>query len=90
MSTNFRGVSITAANVIFHIEAYDRQYAHTNDYDNWLDKGNFKYAIRYEGKLYPCKHILSRTTGISAKKFGGGEQTNRVFRELGFRVIDKP
>jgi len=33
---------------------------------------------------------LSQATGIDILEFSGGEQTNSVFRKLGFRVVDKP
>lgn len=69
---------------------FDAQYSYTNDYDSWLEKGNYKYAVQHDGKLYPCKYILSLATGVPTSEFSGGEQTNRVFRRLGFSVIDKP
>ena len=69
---------------------FDSQYPDTNEYDSWLDKGNYKYAVEYNAKLYPCKHILSRATGIDTSEFRGGRRTNRVFRQLDFHVIDKP
>lgn len=90
MNTIFKGVTVTAEAVLAAIQDFDAQYPDTNDYDSWLDKGTYKYAIQHGDKLYPCKHILNQATGIDTSEFNGGEQTNRVFRELGFRVIQKP
>ena len=59
------------------------------DYDNWLNKTPYIYAIMYNSRIYPPKIILSMATGISTKEFSGGEQTNRVFRQLGFIVENK-
>jgi endonuclease III len=68
------------------MDDFDECYPSTNQYDNWLDKRIFKFAIRYRRRLYPPKHILSVASGIPTADFGGGEQTNRVFRQLGFEV----
>lgn len=90
MSTIFKGVTVTAQDILAAMRDFDAQYSDTNDYESWLDKETYKYAVQYGNKLYPCKHILSRATGIDTSEFRGGEQTNRVFRELDFRVIQKP
>jgi RecB family endonuclease NucS len=45
-----------------------------------------RYAIKYEGSGYPPKQILRLVLGDFPKLYGGGEPTNRVFRELGFTV----
>lgn len=90
MSVIFKGVNLTAQDILTAMNDFDSQYQNTNDYDPWLGKETYKYAVWHNGKLYPCKHILSRATRIHTSKFSGGEQTNSVFRKLGFRLIDKP
>ena len=90
MNTVFKGKKITDEMIKRVIYEFDRRYQHTNDYEQWLEKDSYKFALKYAEKLYPPKHILSEASGISTTKFNGGEQTNRVFRELGFNVIDKP
>jgi 5-methylcytosine-specific restriction protein A len=71
------------------LHEFARQHPNTGSYDDWLKKETYKYAIRYDGRVYPPKHILSMVTGISTSEFNGGEQTNRVFRQLGFDVENK-
>lgn len=90
MSVIFKGVNITAKDILAAMSDFDSQYPNTNDYDAWLDKETYKYAIRYNSRLYPCKYILSQATGIDISEFLGGKQTNSVLRELDFHVIDKP
>jgi 5-methylcytosine-specific restriction protein A len=90
MSVIFKGASITAQDILAAMSDFDSQYPDTNDYDSWLDKETYKYAVRHNNKLYPCKHILSQATGIGTSGFSGGKQTNNVFRKLGFHIIDKP
>lgn len=85
--TIFKNATVTAQDVSAAMQAFDATYPDTNDYDNWLDKATYKYAVSREGRLYPPKHILSEATGISTADFSGGEQTNRVFEQLGFEVI---
>lgn len=80
---------MTREQVLDVLREFREQYQDTNSYDDWLNKDGYKYAIDHEGYLYPPKHILSQVTGISTKLFSGGEQTNRVFTQLGFTVINK-
>ena len=87
--TTFKSITITQQAVLRALQSFASLYPNTNDYEGWLDKESYRYAIDQEGKLYPPKHILSRITGISTTEFSGGEQTNRVFRELGFTIVMK-
>lgn len=89
-SAKLRGKEVTRQQVIDALSQFDSQYPHTNNYDSWLEKGNYKYAVRYCGKLYPCKYLLSLASDVPMGSFNGGDQTNRVFRTLGFEVINKP
>jgi len=88
-STTFKGTTVSREDVQKAISDFDAQYRDTSMYDNWLDKDTYRYAVRYGEKLYPCKCILSRASGIPIREFSGGEQTNRVFRDLGFTVVAK-
>lgn len=88
-TVDFKGVTISRDDVLRVLRRFDEDYPDTNAYDNWLDKGNYKYALRYGGKLYPCKYILSQASGLHPRSFSGGEQTNRVFRQLGFEIESK-
>ena len=90
MNATFKGVDVADKDILAAMRNFDAQYSDTNQYDSWLEKGNYKYAIQHGDRLYPCKHILSETTGIGTSEFNGGEETNRVFRQLGFQVVKKP
>lgn len=90
MCVIFKGVCVTAQDIRKAMRNFDSQYPKTNDYDSWLDKKNYKYTVQHNRKLYPCKRILSQASAIDTSEFSGGEQTNRVFQKLRFRVIDKP
>lgn len=89
METTFKHQTVTRQQIIAALNEFARQYPDTNAYDDWLNKGSYKFAVRFDGRLYPPKQILSMATGISTSDFSGGEQTNRIFRELGFDVGDK-
>lgn len=87
--TTFLGVTITKQQVEDALREFASQYPDPESYENWLQKDTYKYAISFEGRKYPPKHILSVVTGIPTTNFGGGDQTNRVFRDLDFKVVDK-
>jgi hypothetical protein len=88
--TIFRGAIVTRDQVLRALDDFKALYPDDNAYEHWRESENYKYALVYGDRLYPPKHILSVITGISTTQFSGGEQTNRVFRQLGFKVIDKP
>ena len=73
----FKGRVVTRPDILGAIRAFDAKYPDTNDYKRWLEKAHYKYALLYEGKKYPPKHILSEATGVPWQEFGGGvQQTN--------------
>jgi len=85
----FRDKNITKDMIVRELEKFDAEYPDTNNYDNWLEDNSYKYALEHRGKLYPPKYILSRLTGIDVSEFSGGDQTDNVFRELGFTIRNK-
>jgi 5-methylcytosine-specific restriction protein A len=89
METIFLERRVTRQRILDVLHEFTTQYPNTDSYDDWLQKRTYRYAIRYDGRLYPPKHILSVATGIPATEFNGGEQTNRVFRQLGFEIENK-
>lgn len=89
VGTRFKGENVTRVAVISAMRGFNTEYPDTNMYDNWLEKRNYKYAVLYEGRRYPPKHILSQVTGIPTDWFTGGWETNRVFINLGFQVVEK-
>ena len=89
METKFKNQIVKRQDILDALHEFSAQYPNPETYDNWLAKRTYKYAIRYSGRVYPPKHILSMATGIPTADFNGGEQTNRVFRQLGFDVENK-
>lgn len=89
METIFKGRVVTREMILRALHEFAIEYPDPNVFDTWLHKKNYRYVVRYDGRLYPPKHILSVVTGISTADFGGGEETNRVFRQLGFEVEEK-
>jgi len=90
MQTTFKKQIVSRDAILKALSEFAALYPNTNDYDEWLEKGTYHFAIEFNGKLYPPKHILSQVSGFDTSTFGGGEETNRVFRKLGFNVVDKP
>ncbi len=89
MSVTFKQTKISRNTIEFALQQFDQDYPNSNDCENWLDKATYKYALQHNNRLYPCKYILSQATGIPRTLFNGGEQTNRVFQQLGFAVVNK-
>ena len=85
----FRGRQILRDEVLKELAKFDEKYPDTNDYENWLNDGTYRFALKCGGRLYPPKYILSQITGLPVSEFSGGEETNRIFEELCFAVRDK-
>jgi hypothetical protein len=84
-----RGRTVTRAKIINVFNDFDSQYPDTRDYDDWLNKTKYHSAVRYTGKLYPPKKILSMAANIPLRRAPVGEEANQVFRELGFDIVNK-
>lgn len=85
----FMDVEISNATVLDELKEFDRKYKDTNDYENWKFNSNYKHMLVYEGRHYPPKYILQEASGIHRTLFNGGDQTNDIFRNLGFDIEDK-
>jgi len=85
----FKGKTVTREALLEAMRAFDTEFPDPARYERWLDKESYKYAVAHAGRLYPPKRILSLAAGVPSRQFGGGEETNRVFRENGFEVGDK-
>jgi 5-methylcytosine-specific restriction protein A len=86
---------VTRAQIRAAIQEFSREYPNTCDYDGWLHKRSYIYALLYEGKLYPPKEIMSRATGIGRRKglYGGCRKpygVNFYFCREGFMIKRKP
>jgi hypothetical protein len=88
--TEFKGIKVSSNDVLNALEAFDKQYPSSDGFENWFDSENHKFALKHGDKLYPPKFILSQITGVPRNEFSGGQQTNSVFRDLGFDIVDKP
>jgi 5-methylcytosine-specific restriction enzyme A len=85
------GREFDRADVLRALAVFDREWSDTHLYDDWLAKRSYRYALSFNGRLYPPKRILSLATGVDIRQFSGGvAQTNRILCSLGFEVIRKP
>jgi hypothetical protein len=89
VQTLFKGQTVSRQDILSAMADFDKQFADTNDYENWLVRQSYIYVIWHNGRQYPPKHILSAVSGISTAEFSGGDQTNRIFTDLGFEVTRK-
>ena len=97
-SATFKGRPVTCQDILEAMRRFDAKYPNTNDFTGssgdwkgkgWLENRTYTYAIQHQGRFYPPKYILSKASGVPRAEFISTE-ANRVFRELGFEVIQKP
>ncbi|HCW0157064.1 HNH endonuclease [Pseudomonas aeruginosa] len=78
----------TAAKLERAIKLFDRDLRDTQEWDGWEENRAHRYAIKWQGRLYPAKKIVSLATGTPVGHFSGGIQTNGYLRARGFEVIN--
>lgn len=70
------------------LRRFDVEYRDAPEWRSWETNGNYEYAIRHEGKLYPVKQIVALATGIPKDDFSGGNEANGFVEKRGFEVTD--
>lgn len=72
----FLGHRLTREHILKAMGKFEVDAADSDPYRTWRDNSAFKFAVDYEGHLYPPKILLSIATGASVHDFNGGEQAN--------------
>jgi len=71
---------INRQDILTAMRAFDASYPNTNDYDRWLDKGNYRKAVRHNRRLYPCKWLVVHA-------MGDGTQTPEIHTNVAIRIL---
>jgi len=79
--------SVSRNKILEAIYTFDLEYRNTPQFTGWENYEKQKYAISYEGKLYPPKVIISLATGVPRSDFYGGRESNSYLANLGFKII---
>lgn len=77
----------TRANVQAALITFDQQFREAAEWDGWETRANQLYALKWKGKLYPPKKVLSLATDTPVMELHGGKSTNAPLETLGFTVI---
>ncbi len=82
----FMGREVTRAAIVRALAFFDAAYPESNDYDGWLEKRHYRWALRVAGRLYPPKFILHLATDIPLADMTSAKRRAAVLRALGFAV----
>jgi hypothetical protein len=93
LETTFKGKVVTRNEVIAALEAFAKTYPDPNAFKGpnpnaskgWLDNDAYHWAINYQNRLYPPKHILREI--IKDSRFKSGDPVNQVFLDLDFAIV---
>lgn len=66
---------------------FDSERRQSQDWKEWENNENYKYAIVSEGRLYPVKEIIASAAGVPISSFSGGPESNEYVRKLNFDVV---
>lgn len=69
------------------IRDFEVNWRDTTEYMGWEQNRNYLHAIKYEGKMYPPKKIISIATGMPTRSFYGGTPSNSYLAERGFEIV---
>jgi hypothetical protein len=84
---------VSKQDILEAMEYFQNRYTNTNDYDHWLEKNSYKYAVLNGGKYYPPKYIMGLATNFDHTRFYGGwgkYGVNTYFKREGFEIVNKP
>ncbi len=73
--------------IIAALELFDSQQRGTPEWEGWEQRENHKYAIQYEGRLYPVKHIIGLAAGVGTNTFSGGDEANSFVQRRGLTIV---
>ena len=73
--------------LISAMELFDQEQRNTEPWSRWETNKAHKFAIKFNGALYPVKQIISLATELPVSQFSGGEEFNNFVQEYGFEVI---
>ena len=76
----------TRQQLIEAIEKFDIEYRNQPEFSGFESNRSQKYALNYEGELYPPKMIIHLATGIERRSFNGGEESNSYLKKYGFEI----
>ncbi|WP_052659241.1 hypothetical protein [Pseudomonas sp. LFM046] len=69
------------------LKKFDREFRNSQEWAGWEDNQAHRYAIKWEGGLYPAKKVISLATDTPVGYFSGGIQTNRYLEARGFEIV---
>lgn len=82
---------ITRRDILMAMRAFDATHPNSNDYDRWLEKGNYRRAVQHNRRLYPCKWLVAHamSDGTQTPQIHTNEAV-RVLCDCQFEVVAKP
>jgi len=69
---------------------FDTELRDTPEWQGWDERQAYKYAISFDGRLYPVKQVISLATNVPTYNFSGGDEANNYVRRYGFSVRALP
>jgi 5-methylcytosine-specific restriction protein A len=66
---------------------FDKGLRSSAEWSQWQANAAQKFALTYEGRLYPPKKIISLATGVPVSDFYGGYPSNSYLENMGFDVV---
>jgi 5-methylcytosine-specific restriction enzyme A len=75
--------------IVLAMGRFDSEFREAKHWQQWEQNKAHKYAVSYNGKLYPVKQIVSLAIGVPVSDFSGGDgsgQANGAVKKAGFEV----
>jgi MoxR-like ATPase len=78
--------SVSREKILAAFDEFDSNDRDSKQWVGWEKKKNHKFAIFYNGQLYPVKAIIRYATEHFTN-FSGGNQANKYIQERGFTIV---
>ncbi|WP_224984855.1 HNH endonuclease [Geomonas agri] len=80
-------MNISADQLQKAMEDFDQNMRNHAEWSAWTENRSYKFAIMYNGRIYPVKQILAMATGHPKNSFSGGAEANTVVKACGLKII---
>src|SRR3954469_19067260 len=78
--------NVTRDQIEAALARFDAEHRDSPEFAGWEVKESQRFGLRYAGRLYPPKKVVSLATGAPVSGFSGGRETNAYLAARGFDV----
>jgi hypothetical protein len=77
---------VTPSDISAAMVRFDNELRSTEPWAKWEENHSHRFAVKWNGSLYPAKQVIALATGVPVSSFSGGVEPNSYLKERGFEI----